>query len=449
MAWPEVTLANALAWTLGGIKWIAVLAVVGVAAGFAYASLATPKFTASTDLVIAPANLQVVNNDIYPTTTDQNARLLDVESKLRVLTSGNVLSRVVDELSLATDPEFTRPSGLELPFIGGGAVPLDPRQTAIDALGKRVSASREERSYVVTLSVSTEDAQKSVTIADAIVAAFQAELARAESDGAARVAQSLNDRLATLRAGVAAAEAAVATFRRDHGLEQTNGELVNAQAMSLLNQRVVDAQQALIAAQSRYAGLTDPAIGVANADAVQTPTMVALRTQYGLLKQQADAAATMYGPLHPTRVTAERQLRGLAQQIAAEAARAVQTAALDVAQAERTVADLTTETQAARTTVADDGQSQVALNELERDAKAQSDVYEAFLARAREMTERTQLDTTNVRTITPATPPGTRSWPPRGVVVGGLGGFGGLALGIVLALGLGFLAEARRPRQAD
>jgi uncharacterized protein involved in exopolysaccharide biosynthesis len=302
---------------------------------------------------------------------------------------------------------------------------------------------------VVTLSVSTQSADKSVRIADAIVAAFQAELARADSEGASRVALSLTDRLAELRAGVTAAEAAVANFRRDHGLEQTNGELVNSQAMTQLNQRLVDAQQALIGAQSHYAELTDPVTGKANADAVQTQTMVALRTQYGLLKQQADAAATMYGPRHPTRITAERQLAGLTQQIAAEANRAVQAARLEVDQATRTVAELTDQTQSARTTVADDGEAQVALNELERDAKAKSDVYEAFLARAREMTERQQLDTTDIRVITPATPPSTRSWPPRGVVVAGLGGFGGLGLGVALALGLGFLREARQPRKAD
>lgn len=447
--WPEVTPGSAFVWVHAGLKWIAVLAIAGAVAGFAYATLATPKFTASTELVVAPVNLQVVSNDIYPTSTDQNARLLDVESKLRVLTSGNVLTRVVEQLGLANDPEFMRSGGPELPFIGGASAPTDATQAAVDALEKRVSASREERSYVVTVSVSTENADKSVRIAGAIVAAFQAELARADAEGASRVAQSLNDRLAELRAGVATAEAAVATFRRDHGLEQSNGELVNSQAMSQLNQRLVDAQQALIAAQSHYVELTDPVTGKANADAVQTQTMVALRTQYGLLKQQADATATTFGPRHPTRVSAERQLAGLSQQIAAEAARAVQTAKLELDQATRTLKQLTDQTQSARSTVADDGEAQVALNDLEREAKAKSDVYEAFLARAREMTERQQLDTTDIRVITPATPPSARSWPPRGVVVGGLGGFGGVGVGVVLALGLGLLRDARQPRKAE
>jgi uncharacterized protein involved in exopolysaccharide biosynthesis len=145
-AWPEITLGAGLRWVRSGLKWIVVLALAGAVAGFAYATLATPKFTASTDLVVAPANLQVVSNDIYPIVTDQNARLLDVESKLRVLTSGNVLTRVVEQLGLASDPEFMRSGGIELPFLGSGAVVGDLTQTAVDALEKKVSASREERS---------------------------------------------------------------------------------------------------------------------------------------------------------------------------------------------------------------------------------------------------------------------------------------------------------------
>lgn len=448
--WPALTLMAALRWVRTGWKWIAVLAVAGIVLGLGYAQIATPKFTATADLVVDPGNLQVVNNDLYPSTLDQNAQLLDVESKLRVLTSGNVLRRVVDQLQLQNDPEFAGGKGLELPFIGGGApADGDPAVTAVNALEKKVSAWREERSFVVTLSVSTEDADKSVRIANAIVDAFGTELAQADADGAARAASSLMDRLSGLKDEVTAAEVAVETFKTANGLEEsTNGELVNAQSMALLNTRAVDAQQALITAQSHYAALTDPKTGRANADAVQTATMVALRTQYGTLKQQADADATMYGPLHPTRASADRQLAGLQQQIAAEAQRAVQTARLDLDQAQRNVAELDAQTKAARNTVASDGQAQVKLNELERDAKAKSDVYEAFLTRAREITARQELNTTNIRVISPPTPPSVRSWPPRGVVTAGIGGVAGTVLGLALALGLGFLAAFRRANRA-
>ena len=443
--WPELSVGSALKWLFKGLRWIAILAVLGAAVGAGYSMVAKPKFTAATDLIIDPANLQVVSNDLYRNPLDQNSQLLAVESKLQVLTSGSVLGRVVDQLHLADDPEFTTSDALiDLSFLSGGSEPRDTRLEAIDALGKRLSASRQERSYVVTLKVWSGAADKSVLIANAVIAAFQEELAKAESDGAGRAAASLMDRLTELRTGVTAAEDAVETFKRANGLQETGGELVNSQSMTLLNTNAVAAQQALILAESYYRELTDPKTGAANADAVQTPTMVALRTQYGMLKQQDDANATMYGPLHPNRASGERQLAGLQQQIAAEASRAVQTAKLELDQAKRTVAELGTQTDAARTTVAADDQAQVQLRELDRDAKAKAAVYEAFLARAKEVAEQQQIDTTNVRVITAATPPGARSWPPRSVITAGMGAGAGGALGIALALGLGFLGELRR-----
>lgn len=445
--WPELTIGNAIAWLRRGLLWIAILAVIGGLAGYGYSLVARPKFTAYTDLVVDPANLQLVSNDLYTSSFDQNAQLLDVESKLRVLTSGNVLSRVVEELKLENDPEFVPPSG-GAPFIGGTSeASSDPRLVAIGALEKKVTARREERSFVVTLGVSTENADKSALIASTIVAAFQTELAKAESDGATRAAGSLMDRLGELKAGVTSAEEAVAKFRQQNGLEASNGELVNTQTLASLNQRLIEARQALISVEARHTELTDPKSGRLNADAIQTPTMVALRTQYGLIKQEADAAAAIYGPRHPNRGSGERQLAGLQAQIDAEAARYVQSIGLDLDQARRTVAQLETNIEAARNTVATDDTASVQLRDLERDAKARSDVYEAFLTRASEITERQQLDTTNIRVISPATPPAQRSWPPRGYVVAGAGGLGGAGLGVALALALGFFAAARQLRK--
>jgi polysaccharide biosynthesis transport protein len=448
-SFPKLSLDLLISWLLSGLKWIAILAVIGAAIGFSYSQFAKPRYTAFTDLIIDPANLQVMNNDVFQAAYDQNAQLLDVESKLRVLTSGNVLRKVVTDLNLQNDPEFSGQDGLDLSFIGIAAPPAvdDPVLAAIGALEKKVAAWREERSFVVTLSLSSEDPVKAAKIADAIVAGFQSELARAEAESASRAANSLTDRLSELKGGVADAEDAVAKFRRENGLEESNGELVSTLSLTLLNQQAMDAQQALIAAQAHYQELTDPTTGRANADAVDSATMVALRTQYGLLRQDADAAATKFGPLHPTRAAAERQLAGLQQQIAAETARAVQSAKLAVAQATSAVAQIDAQAKAARGTVAVDGQAQVQLRELEREAKARSDVYEATLARSREITERQQLDTTNIRVISPATPPGARSWPPKAMVTTGAGGFGGLALGIALVLGLGLLSEFKRQRK--
>ena len=60
-----------------------------------------------------------------------------------------------------------------------------------------------------------------------------------------------------------------------------------------------------------------------------------------------------------------------------------------------------------------------------------------------------EADTTNIRVISPATPPSVRSWPPRGVVVAGMGGALGAGLGIVLVLAFGLLGALRRQKKAS
>jgi uncharacterized protein involved in exopolysaccharide biosynthesis len=87
----------------------------------------------------------------------------------------------------------------------------------------------------------------------------------------------------------------------------------------------------------------------------------------------------------------------------------------------------------------------VTLRELERDATSKSTIYEAFLSRARQVTEREQLDTTNVRVISTAVPPAGRSWPPRTVVMLGAGAVGGFIVGMLLAIVFGMLRDLRQP----
>jgi uncharacterized protein involved in exopolysaccharide biosynthesis len=88
----------------------------------------------------------------------------------------------------------------------------------------------------------------------------------------------------------------------------------------------------------------------------------------------------------------------------------------------------------------------VTLRELQRDADSKTAISEAFLTRAQQITQREQIDTSNVRVISTAVPPAARSWPPRTVLVMAGGAFGGIALGVMLAIGLGIAGDMRRDR---
>ncbi len=82
----------------------------------------------------------------------------------------------------------------------------DNRVGAIRSLGDRVAAERDPRSFVVTLSVWTNDAEKSVTVSKAIVKAFESELFQTTSDSSQRVVDDLKKRLEEMRENVTIAE---------------------------------------------------------------------------------------------------------------------------------------------------------------------------------------------------------------------------------------------------
>jgi succinoglycan biosynthesis transport protein ExoP len=446
----ELDFGRLFVWLRNGLLLSTVLAGTGAVVGGAYAVLSKPRYTVTTDIMIDPANLQVVEGDLFSQPGQVDSQLLIAGSKLRVLTSRNVLARVVDDLDLVDDPEFVDTTAplFALPNLFGGAASgteEDPAVTALRALSERVSTKADEKSFVASLLVSAEDTDKAIAISDGIVEAFRNELAEAEADGASRAAASLDSRLDELKGDVQAAEERVEQFRRENNLAaSSDGQLVSTQTMNALNTQVVEAQAKLIAAQTNYDTLV--AAGAdANPSVGNVASLQALRDRAGALQQQLLAQSMTLGPRHPTIVGLTAELGAVQTQIRSEVDRAVASAKTALDEAQANLEALAAETRSLTSAVFTDNDLQVQLRELERDAASKTAIYESFLSRARQITEREQIDTTNVRVISTAVPPPGRSWPPRTVVVIGIGAFAGLLLGMGIAIAVGIWRDMRWP----
>ena len=340
-----------------------------------------------------------------------DGQVLNAGSKLRVLTSGNVLSRVVDELDLVNDKEFFDPTpsfGLSGLFGASNSEPAaDPKLTALANLAQRVGTKADEKSFVATLSVSSESTDKAIAISQAIVKSFQDELAKAEADGAGRAAAALDDRLAQLKAGVQDAEEKVEAYKRENNLAaSSDGQLVSTQTLTQLNGQVVEAQSRVIAAQASYDALVAAGPNASTSDTAASAALTALRDKAGSLQQQLDAQSMVYGPRHPTIVSLTAEVAAVNAQLRTELNRVIAAAKATLDEANASLAALRASSDTLTGNVFSDNESQVALRELERDAASKSAIYESFLSRARQITEREQIDTTNVRVISTAVPPG-------------------------------------------
>lgn len=441
----ELDFRRLFVWLRAGLVVALMLAVAGGVIGAAYGLLSKQRYTVTTEILINPANLQVVENDLYSQPGQVDSQLLNARSKQRILTSGNVLARVVDELGLANDLEFFDPDQSAATSGAASGGKSDPKLIAQKSLAERVSVAADETSFVTTLSVSAETTGKAILISQAIVKAFQDELAKAEAAGASRAAAALEGRLGQLKRDVQAAEQKVESYRRSHNLSSSNGQLVSSQTMTQLNSEIGEAQSRVIAAQASYDALVASGVNGANPDPAVSAALAALRDKANSLRQQIDSQSMTFGPRHPTIVRLRTEFETVSSQLGAEFSRTVGTAKANLDKANASLASLSARMNDLKSNVFTDSESQVALRELERDAASRRTIYESFLARARQITEREQIDTTNVQVISTAVPPKGRSWPPRTPLTAALGAFAGFALGMLLAIAMGIVRDMRQP----
>ncbi|MGF9563113.1 GumC family protein [Neorhizobium sp. JUb45] len=451
--WQSVTqigIGHVLRWLQRGFLLIVVMAIIGAVLAFGYATTTTPRYTVYTDLIVDPSNLNVTPDDLTAANPQRDSQLLEVGSKLRVLTSGNVFRQVIRDQKLTEDPEFFKPSLLSsLLGSSGGELSQDQRELAVQrALEERVQASREERSFVVMLSVWTADPQKSIRLSNAIVEAFQAQLFQSSSESAGRIAASINSRLDELRASVTLSEEKVEQFKRDNKLQSSAGELTSSRISSALDTQVLDAQQRLIQAETRYNQMRSAVADrrIASATIFDSAAMTTMRGNFTALEQQIGAMTRTYGSRHPRLVAMQSERATLESAIAEEADRILQQARQDSEQARATLAQLRNRSDSERATVFTNNDAQVQLRELERDARAKAAVYETYLGRTNQISERQEIDTSNVRVISNPVAPKTKSWPPSTPLLMVGGTIAGAAIGTGLALVFGLLGYLRNAR---
>ncbi|TGD95674.1 GumC family protein [Methylobacterium nonmethylotrophicum] len=440
------------------LRWITVLlpVLLFLAVAAAWTRLNPPQYAASTQILIDPRGLQVVKDGLTPPDQASDASLLLVDSQLRVLTSDDVLGRVVDRFDLSQDPEFQgRPTliGAVKDLIGRltgrTEPPADPRLTALRILRDRTGARRLERSFVLELGVTSEDREKAARLAGGVAETYLARDAATRSDTTRRAGEAIEGRLAELRDALRKAEDKAQGFRAKRNIVGTRSQLVSEQQLTQLSDQLGAARSRALEAGSRVRQIEGVLAGGPSdsvTEIVQNPTITALRGQLaGVERLRADAEDTL-GRRHPSYQAALVQEKALRTAIEAEIRRIAAASRNDYQAAQASERSLAATLERRKAEALKVGDDFVQLRELERQVEASRAVYEAFLVRARELQEQQRLDTSASRIISPASPPEKRLGPPTPVVfVAAL--VAGLGVGLVGSLGLELLAGRVRSRR--
>ncbi|RTM06840.1 MAG: succinoglycan biosynthesis protein exop [Hyphomicrobiales bacterium] len=431
--------------------------ILGAVLGVAVALSTPKKYEATTDVIVDPRDLKLTDRDLTQNVIASDATLAIVENQVRILTSGTVLNKVVTDLNLTNDPEFngqgTGGFGLMSTLRSilsrqdaGAADEARKRALAVGKLYDSLDVERGGKTFVVSVSATTQNAEKSALIANTMVKAFKQISSDIQSNTAGRANDELTARLDELRKGVETAERQVEDFRATHDLVDAQGHLISDDQMLKLNEQLSVTRARTLELNARAASArslnVNSVLSGTLPEEINSNMMSELRSQYAALKQEADRAQVKLGPRHPEIEALNAQLAGARERISAELQRIASSLQVDLKRSVQLEQDLSSRLAQAKVQSGDVNNNLVSLRELEREAAAKRSVYEQFLLRAKETGEQKDINTANISVISDAYAPLQAKGPSRAVMaLAGL--FAGLFAGIGLGGLRGILASLR------
>lgn len=363
-----------------------------------------------------------------------------MSSQIELIKSRDLLLEVVDSENLRSVPEFSNagfsPIGFVLRLIGRGPEQRSVDETVLGNLADRMTVIRERDSAVISIYVRSTDAELAARIANAIAAAHVKRRGAQSLTDTADATVWLQEEIDKLRPKVSAAETAVANYKVDNDLfVGANSIPVTDQQLTVVATQIAEAQQRKNDAQARsqvIRGLLGSGQSLDGVNDVRNSVVIQglLETKANLQAELAQKSTTLLSN-HPTIKALKAQIGELNKQITAEADRVADSldaeAKVEADLEQRLRDDLTR----AKLTAGDATKGGVTLDSLEREAKAQRDLLENYLAKYSDATSRTASNSAlpDVRIVSEAAPSVEPAAPKIPLILGAIG-FVALALQI-------------------
>lgn len=362
-----------------------------------------------------------------------------MSSQIELIKSRDLLLEVIDSENLRSVAEFAgsgfSPIGFVMKLLGrGGGAPGNVDQAVLGNLAERLTVIRERDSAIISILVRSTDPQLAARLANAIAAAHVKRRAAQSLTDTADATVWLQQEIEKLRGQVNVAETAVANYKIDNDLFVGASSVPMAdQQLSVVSTQIVEAQQRRNDAQSRsqvLRGLIDSGQSLDGINDVRNSVVIQslLQTKANLQADLAQRSTTLLAN-HPTIKALKAQIGEIGKQIAAEAARVADSLEAEAkvqADLEQRLRDDLTR---AKLVAGDAAKGGVTLDGLQREAKAQRDLLENYLAKYSDAVSRTASNSAlpDVRVVSEAAPSVSPASPKIPLILGAVG-FVSLAL---------------------
>lgn len=381
-------------------RFIAGATVAAFAASFLFVSIVPPRYTGEAKLILES------RDSFYTRPTqdrvEQQPQIDEqaVASQVQVVMSRDLARDAIKQLGLVGNPEFDPLAGEIGPvrrlmiLLGVAKDPLDgPAEDRIlESYYEHLLVYPVGKSRIVAIEFRSKDPELAAKGANTVAELYLSRQEGAKIDTARNASSWLGANIETLRRRVAEAEAKVEEFRGKSGLFMgSNNSPINAQHLSDLNTQLAQARTAKADAEAKARLIRDMIKGgrafeipdVANNELIRR----LIEQRINLRAQLALELRTLL-PQHPRIKELNAQVDDLEAQIRGAAERTVRTLENDAKIAGSRVETLQAALDSQKSVVVHANEAEVQLRALEREAKAQRDQLESYLARYREATAR-------------------------------------------------------------
>jgi polysaccharide biosynthesis transport protein len=386
-------------------RWIIIPTLLAAVLSITAVNLVTPRYKSEARILIdGRENVFLRPNGER---NEERTAPLDPEavtSQVQLLLSRDLAREIIKKNKLAELPEFDPvlqgfsplKSLLALFGIGRDPFSLTPEERVLDAYYDRFTAYAVDKSRVIVIEFQSRDPDLAARVANSIAEGYLVLQQGARQDQAKSAGQWLSGEIENLRKKVADAESRVEDFRSKSSLfVGTNNTTLSNQQMGELNTQLNNARALKSDAESKarliremlQSGKPIEASEVVNSELIRrlSEQRVTLRGQL------AEQSSTLLDG-HPRIKELKAQLADLDRQIRDEASKISRSLDSDARIAGGRVEGLSASLEQLKKQATSTNGQDVQLRALEREAKAQRDLLESYLAKYREANTRENID---------------------------------------------------------
>jgi polysaccharide biosynthesis transport protein len=334
-----------------------------------------------------------------PEVVDQEA----VTSQVQLALSRDLARQVTGKLKLGDRPEFDPAlrggswmvSALRLAGLVKDPLGMTPDERVLETYYDHLTVYQVDKSRVIAVEFQSHDPDLAARVANAVADAYVRLLRAVEQEQTRAAGQWLAGEIEDLRRKVANAEGRVEAFRAKAKL------FIGLNNTLLSNQLLADLNSQLAAARSRKADAEAKALFARDAlrlgqpvdspDFLNSDLIRRLSEQRAILRSQLAEQSTTLLDWHPRIKELKAQILDLEHEMRKETERLGRSLENDARIATSRVETLSNDLEQLEQQAASSNEQDVELRALEREAKAERDLLESYLAKYRETTARDNL----------------------------------------------------------